>query len=410
MLHRAYRPLGFVFLLPLVSLLAAPACVTSEPNPRTTGTAGAGGSPPITGAAGSSGAAGNGGVAGSGGGEAGVGGPAGAGAVAGTNGGAGSGAAGVTGGAGAAAGAGVAGGGAAGSDGGVASDGGGTEAGPEGGGAVDPGREGNGRFMIDRPAVPPEAANLMAGVTAGMMRMFSVTSTIYPNTTRTVQVWTPAGHDATKPTAFMVFHDGGAYVSNFKIPIIFANLIAAKKIPPMIGIFVPPSGARSVEYDTVSDKYARFITTEVLPKVEQMYSIKLTTDPEASGVGGHSSGGICAFSMAWFQPERYRRVLSNSGSFTKLQDLGGDMYDGLVRNTMPRKPIRTAMTVGTMDLGGTRWYMASEMMGKALLESMYDVRYLVINGGTHDQSSPMPTTPELLVWLWRGYPITGPTR
>jgi enterochelin esterase family protein len=257
--------------------------------------------------------------------------------------------------------------------------------------------------------VPPEAAGLMPGVTAGTLRSFSVTSTIYPNTTRTVQVWTPAGYVANTTIAFMVFHDGPAYVSNFKIPIIFANLIAAKKIPPMVGIFIPPSGARSVEYDTVSDKYAQFVTTEVLPKVEAL-GIKLTTDPEASGTGGHSSGGICAFSMAWFHPERYRRVLSNSGSFTKLQPMGGDLYDSMVRDTMPRKPIRTAMTVGTADLGGQRWYMASEMMGKALLESGYNVRYLVINGGTHDQSSPMPTTPELIQWLWRGYPISGPTR
>jgi enterochelin esterase family protein len=179
----------------------------------------------------------------------------------------------------------------------------------------------------------------------------------------------------------------------------------------MIGIFIPPSGMRSQEYDTVSDRYARFVTTEVLPKVEAL-GIKLTTDPEASGVGGHSSGGICAFSMAWFQPERYRRVLSNSGSFLRLQNPGGDMYDGLLRSTMPRKPIRVAMTAGTNDLTccNTTWFAANETMGKALIETGYDVRYLLISNGTHDQSSPMPTTPELLLWLWRGFPITGPTR
>jgi enterochelin esterase family protein len=372
----------------LLSLLGSAACTPEDDDRKpsntgaggggsTTGVAGTGGGAAgTTGAAGTSGAAGTTGVAGTGGDAAGT-----------------SGAAGTT--------------GAAGT--GVPVTDGGTDAGDGGSIVVNPGTEGNGRFMIERPAVPPEAANLMAGVTAGMMRSFQITSTTYPNTTRTVQVWTPAGYVANTTIAFMVFHDGPAYVSNFKIPIIFANLIAAKKIPPMVGIFIPPSGNRSVEYDTVTDKYAQFVTTEVLPKVEAL-GIKLTTDPEASGTGGHSSGGICAFSMAWFHPERYRRVLSNSGSFTHLQTPGGELYDQMIRTTTPKKPIRTAMTVGTMDLGGTRWYMASEMLGKALLETGYDARYLVINNGTHDQSSPMPTTPELLQWLWRGYPVTGPTR
>ncbi|HEY0707835.1 MAG TPA: alpha/beta hydrolase-fold protein, partial [Polyangia bacterium] len=133
---------------------------------------------------------------------------------------------------------------------------------------------------------------------------------------------------------------------------------------------------------------------------------------EAAGSGGHSSGGICAFTMAWFHPDRFRRVLSNSGSFLSLQNPGGNMYDMLLRSTMPKKPIRTAMTAGTNDLAccGTTWYAANEKMFKALSETGYNARYLVIQGGSHSQDSPMPTTPELIEWLWRGYPVTGPTR
>src|SRR4029077_12899622 len=116
----------------------------------------------------------------------------------------------------------------------------------------------------------------------------------------------------------------------------------------MVAIFIPPVD-RSREYDTVNDKFTQFITSQALPPVEAL-SIKLTTDPEASGTCGHSSGGILAYTMAWFEPERYRRVLSFSGSFTSLQNPGGDLYDNLVRTTMPLKPIRTAMTAGTNDL------------------------------------------------------------
>jgi gluconolactonase len=239
------------------------------------------------------------------------------------------------------------------------------------------------------------------------MRTIQIPAGILP--ARSAQVYTPAGYTPGKPVAFMVFHDGGAYVSNFRMPVIFDNLIAQKKIPMMVGIFIPPSGNRSGEYDTVSDRYANYVLTDVFPQVEKL-GIKLTTDPEAGGAGGHSSGGICAFSMAWFHPERFRRVLSNSGSYLHLQTPGGDMYDALLRSTKPLKPIRIAMTAGTNDLGGTQWYNANEKMYKALSESGYNARYIVINGGTHDQSSPMPTGPEQLEWLWRGYPVSGPTR
>lgn len=272
-------------------------------------------------------------------------------------------------------------------------------------GITDPGTAGNGRFMIARPAVPPEAT----GNPTGMMRNFQTGSSVLPARGGTVYI--PAGHVATQPTAFMVFHDGGAYSGTFKMPVIFDKLIAAKKIPMMIGIFIPPSGNRSGEYDTVSDRFGRFVIADVLPRVEAL-GIKLTTDPEASGTGGHSSGGICAFTMAWFHNDRFRRVLSNSGSFLSLQNPGGDMYDMLVRNTMPKKVIRTAMTAGTNDLSccGTTWYAANDKLHAALTAGGYNARYLVIQGGSHDQNSPMPTGPEQMEWLWRGYPVTGPTR
>jgi acetyl esterase/lipase len=86
------------------------------------------------------------------------------------------------------------------------------------------------------------------------------------------------------------------------------------------------------------------------------------------------------------------------------------MYDRLVRTTMPLKPIRTAMTAGTNDLLAPRWTQANETMGAALMAAGYHYRYILISGGTHDQASSLPWVADLMTWLWRGYPITGPTR
>ena len=148
----------------------------------------------------------------------------------------------------------------------------------------------------------------------------------------------------------------------------------------------------------------------MLPKVETL-GIKLTTDPEFSSVMGHSSGGIFAFTQAWFEPDRYHRVLSLSGSYLNLQTPGGGMYNNLVRMTMPLKPIRIAMSAGTNDLNAPAWTNANETMGMALGAAGYHYRYLLVNGGTHTPFSVnRPWIPELMTWLWRGFPATGPTK
>jgi enterochelin esterase family protein len=258
-----------------------------------------------------------------------------------------------------------------------------------------------------RPAIPPEAQARLTGVTAGMMRNFQIPAGMGFQG-RSGSVYVPAGYNGTSPIAFMLCHDGTSLSGSERLPIVVDNLVFQKKIPPMVLIFVPPSD-RSREYDTVNDNFTKFLTTNALPPVEAL-NIKLTTDPEFSGTCGHSSGGILAFTMAWFEPERYRRVLSFSGSFTSLVNPGGDLYDMLVRTTMPLKPVRTAMTAGTNDLLAPRWTQANEKMSAALIAAGYHNRFILISGGTHDQASSLPWVAELMTWLWRGVPITGPTR
>ncbi|MEA2697161.1 MAG: hypothetical protein QOI66_1432 [Myxococcales bacterium] len=271
------------------------------------------------------------------------------------------------------------------------------------GAVADPGKEGDGRFMINRPPTPPEASGRLPGVMAGTMQSLQIPAA-GGFSGRSIQVYTPAGYKAGTPIAFMVFHDGG---NDLNTPVIMDNLASQKKMPPMVGIYIPPVD-RSREYDTVNDNFTKYITGTVLPAVEAR-NITLTKDPEASGACGHSSGGILAFTMAWFEPERYRRVLTLSGSFVHLQTPGGDMYNNLVRTTMPLKPIRIAQIAGSID-ANPQWVQANETMSASLQAAGYHNRYLLINGGTHNPASQnRPNMPDLLTWLWRNYPATGPT-
>jgi enterochelin esterase-like enzyme len=221
----------------------------------------------------------------------------------------------------------------------------------------------------------------------------------------------------------MVVQDGiGATVT--VIPIL-DNLINERRIPAIVGVFIDhgadegtPTGERSFEYDTVSDAYLTFVETEVLPKVEQNYNLKLTKDPGGRAAMGSSSGGAAAFTMGWFRPDLYSRIICFSGSFTDLQPttaypLGAYEYpDHLIADT-PAKPLRVALEVGENDLNWNtdtnkdrNWLPANQMMAAALAARGYHYRFVYAKSAVHiDPNVVKQIEPDTLAWLWQGYPI-----
>lgn len=237
-------------------------------------------------------------------------------------------------------------------------------------------------------------------------------SDIFPGTVRDYFVYVPAQHDPRQPACVMVFQDGKSYVDpkgSFRVPIVCDNLIHKKEIPVMIGIFINPgvipgSGDkkevknRSFEYDTLSDQYARFLEKEILPEVGKHY--KLRQDAAGRGIGGISSGGICAFTVAWERPDLFSKVLSHVGSFANIR--GGDVYPGKIRKT-PAKPIRVFLQAGAADLDNEHgnWPLANQQMALALKFKKYDYRFEYGTGG-HNGKHGGALMPESLRWLWRG--------
>ena len=191
-------------------------------------------------------------------------------------------------------------------------------------------------------------------------------SKIYPGTRRDWWVYVPAQYKDDQPACVMVFQDGGGYTGF--VPTVFDNLIAKGEMPVTVAVFINPGsggeggrGQRSLEYDTLSDRYAKFLLEEILPEVEK--TVKLRHDPESRAIAGISSGGICAWTVAWERPDEFRKVLSWVGSFTNIASghtrrEGGHNYEALIRKT-PRKPIRvssrTGATISTTITATGRW-------------------------------------------------------
>ena len=143
--------------------------------------------------------------------------------------------------------------------------------------------------------------------------------------TRQVAVYVPPQYVAGTPAPFIVVQDGMSATYRNNLPPILDNLIHEKRVPPMVAVMVHNGGGdaqgsqRGLEYDTVSGVYTDFIETEVLPRITKDYGVAFTKDPEGRATMGGSSGAACAFTMAWFHPELYRRVLSYSGTYVNQQ-------------------------------------------------------------------------------------------
>ncbi len=237
-------------------------------------------------------------------------------------------------------------------------------------------------------------------------------SKIFPGTTRDYAVYVPAQYDQAKPAAVMVFQDGmGMWKPDgqFRASVVFDNLIAAGEMPVTIGIFINPGAFpatkpgekprsnRSFEYDSLGDLYARFLLEEILPEVGKTYN--LTTDPEQRAICGNSSGGICAFTVAWERPDAFRKVVSHIGSFTNIR--GGHVYPALVRKA-EKKPIRVFLQDGRNDLDNQfgNWPLANQDMAASLKFAGYDYKF-VLGEGTHNGKHGAAMLPDTLRWLWR---------
>lgn len=244
--------------------------------------------------------------------------------------------------------------------------------------------------------------------------------------TRAITVYIPAQYESGTEAPFLIKHDGPKEGKSDKsFATILDNLIAEKRIPPLVCIWIANGGGdaqgheRGREYDTMSGLFAEYIEYEVLPLVEKNYGVKLTEDPDGRAATGNSSGGSAALIMAWFHPEWYRRVLTFSGTFVNQQwpfDPGfPDGAWGFHKTLIPgsdSKPLRIWMAVGDRDNynpnvmrdGMHDWVEANNRMAKVLKEKGYHYQYVYcLDQGHGVRQAREQLTPHALEWLWRGY-------
>jgi enterochelin esterase-like enzyme len=239
--------------------------------------------------------------------------------------------------------------------------------------------------------------------------------------TRHVAVYVPKQYVPGTAAPFIVGADGPDRL----LFTVLDNLIDEHKVPAMIAISIgngsgdAQGSERGLEYDTLSGRYAEFVETEVLPRVEAEAHVKLTNDPDGRATMGGSSGGSCALIMAWYHPELYHRVLTYSGTYVNQQWPSNpqtphgawEFHEHLIPSS-PRKPLRIWMEVGDRDLFNPNvmndqmhdWVLANERMARVLAEKHYHYQFVFArNAGHVDRAVRQQTLAEALEYVWRGY-------
>lgn len=320
-------------------------------------------------------------------------------------------------------------------------------------GVFDPGTDGDGDFVISDYPVQPELTD--QGAPRGRRFSFEMDSTksvIFDGSdstlnpakprslSRRIDVYIPAAYEDGTDAPILVIQDGAGPIDlvSRALDNMTTTQDPARRIPAFIAIAVQNGGddaqgsERGLEYDTMSDRYARFIQLEVLPAVladseigAAYPQLRLTDDPEGRATLGCSSGAAAAFTMAWFRPDLFRRVVSYSGTFVAQQHngqpeaveypLGAWEYHSskaLIQNTAPNRPVRVFLNVNENDLGAKtdesghhNWVMANDRMAAAFKEKGYHYRYVFAKGRGHcDWGVQQATLADALAWVWAGYP------
>ena len=262
---------------------------------------------------------------------------------------------------------------------------------------------------------------------------------------RAIEVYVPKAYKDGDPAPVLVIQDGRGPID--LVARALDNLTNAtdpqRKLPAFIAVAVQSGGddsigsERGLEYDTLSDRYARFIDQEVLPAVQANAQVKaaypnLKFTKVASGRGalGCSSGGAAAFTMGWFRPDLFSRVIGYSTTLVAQQDPASpeakiypdrawDYHSSqelIKKDTTGReKQIRVFINANQNDLRASdpesthhNWLMANQRTAAALKAKGFHYKFVQGMGVGHcDSQVQSATLADALVWVWRGYQPSG---
>lgn len=245
---------------------------------------------------------------------------------------------------------------------------------------------------------PPREALQRAAVPHGEIDTATVTSR-FLRRSHPVFIYRPAGYSGAKrqyPSLYVL--DGGDYLSLGMMATVLDNMIAARRIPPIIGIFVEPrtditrpgTNKRTTDY-ALNDAFVDFLIREVRPSIERKYRVSISA--RKRGIMGSSLGGLVATYAAFRHPRIFSLCAAQSPAYwwkkgTIIRTVAG----GTVR------PVRFYLDTGIINDSQE----TTRAMRDVLQEKGYRLRYGEYPEG-HNWGNWRARIPDILEYFW-GFP------
>ncbi|MEZ4867567.1 MAG: alpha/beta hydrolase-fold protein [Caldilineaceae bacterium] len=185
----------------------------------------------------------------------------------------------------------------------------------------------------------------------------------------------------------LVAFDGRPYKEHLQVPALLDYLVATAQIPPLVALFIDNPNRQEL---VCAAAFADYVAQTVMPWLVENFPV--TTDPAQTVVTGSSYGGLGAAYLALRYPQRFGKVLSQTGWF-RWRPEGDPAFHWLARQyaQTPPLPLQFYLDVGNLEVaqmrdGGPTQFEANRHMRDVLLAKGYPVRYVEYSGG-HDYSS-----------------------
>jgi enterochelin esterase-like enzyme len=235
--------------------------------------------------------------------------------------------------------------------------------------------------LFELPRAPSQPSIVAHRATAAGALWHHKIRAAKPQEERQLFVYTPAGYSPKGPAyPLLIAFDAESALGPIPLPVILDELIAAKRIPPVVALLIgnvdrdrdlPPNPA-----------FADLVALDLVPWMREHYHA--TSDPRRTVISGISFGGLASAYGALRHPDVYGNVLSQSGSFWWGPKDGEPEATARDFATTPRQSLRFWMEVGTFEGGGPRkettQLAANRHLRDVLQARGYEVSYREFEG------------------------------
>ena len=194
---------------------------------------------------------------------------------------------------------------------------------------------------------PPPEILYRGGIPHGRIDTIAFRSRILGRS-HPVFVYTPPGYSRTRERyPLLILTDGGEYLTLALMQHVLDNLIADRRMAPIVAAFIDPrtdirdnnTSKRMTDY-AMSDAFVTFLTGELRPSLLKKY--RITKSPAQTGIMGASLGGLIATYAAYQHPEVFGLCAAQSPSYW----WNNEAIVSLVRDG-PRKRVKFYIDSGT---------------------------------------------------------------